>query len=223
MKQRFVKLLESVDRLNLRERLALLAAGLFVLGGLWEATLAAPLSAREALANGKVEALRERLGQLDAALTTAAAGVGEPTPGRFEQLEALRERVAAGDDELRVFTADLVDPAQMRLVLEELLRRQAGLTLIGAVNRPARAVVEEDEEEPAGERADSAAPRLYRHALVLTLSGSYLDCLAYLAAVERLPWRIHWSRLEFDSADYPANDIVIEFTTLSLDEEWIGV
>jgi MSHA biogenesis protein MshJ len=224
MKQRIVAWLQSVDRLNLRERLALLAAGLFVIGGLWEATLAAPLKAREALAHEKVAGLRERLAQLDAALTTAAAGVGERVPGQLEQLKALRERVADGDEELRVFTTDLVDPAEMRLVLEELLRRQAALVLVSAVNRPARPVLaESDGEDAAAEEADTDAPRLYRHSLVLRLEGSYLDCLAYLKAVEQLPWQIHWSRLEFESAEYPSNDIVIEFTTLSLEKEWIGV
>jgi len=222
MKQRFVAMLQSIDRLSLRERLFLLAAGLFVIGGLWEAGLAAPLAAREKIANDKVTALKERLAQLDASLTTAATGLGERLPGQLEQLEALRERVADGENEIRVFTTDLVDPAQMRLVLEELLRRQAGLTLVSAVNRPARPVVT-DEDETDAEQSRSAAPRLYRHSLVLTLEGSYLDCLTYLQAVERLPWRMHWSRLEFAVAEYPVNDIVIEFTTLSLDEEWIGV
>jgi len=224
MRQRFVAILQSIDRLNLRERLFLLAAGLFVVGGLWEALLAAPLAAREQIANDKVTALRERLGQLDASLMSAAAGVGAQMPGQLEQLRALRERVADGDDEIRVFTTDLVDPSEMRLVLEELLRRQAGLTLVSAVNRPARPIVAEgvDSHASATERA-SDAPRLYRHSLVLTLEGSYLDCLAYLAAVEQLPWQIHWSRLDFAVDQYPSNDIVIEFTTLSLDEEWIGV
>lgn len=226
MKQRLVSWLESIDRLSLRERLALFAAGLFVLGALWEATLAGPLAARESLANRKVAEIKERLGQLDAALSTAAVGLGDQAPGQLEQLAALRDRVAAGDDELRVFTTDLVDPAQMRIVLEELLRRQTGLALVSAVNRPARPVVAEGESaegETAAEPATNDAPQLYRHSLVVTLEGSYLDCLAYLRAVEQLPWNIHWSRLEFESAEYPSNDIVIEFTTLSLDEEWIGV
>jgi MSHA biogenesis protein MshJ len=228
MKQRFAKMAESIDRLSLRERLFLFAAGLFIVGGLWEALLAAPLAARERQANEKVAALQERLLKLDASVETAATGMSEGVPGQLDQLRALRERVTAGEEEMRIFTTDLVDPAEMRLVLEELLRRQTGLVLVSAINKPARPVIEELEPESDSaatedEESRSDAPRLYRHSLVLTLRGSYLDCLDYLRAVERLPWHIYWSRLQFAIDDYPTNDIVLELTTLSLDEEWIGV
>jgi MSHA biogenesis protein MshJ len=228
MRQRFQKIVESVDRLSLRERLFVFAAGLFVVGGLWEAVLAAPLAAREQIANDKVTVLQERLRELDDALTTTALGIGEGVPEQLERLRALRERVAASEQELRVFTTDLVDPVQMRVVLEELLRQQDGLTLVSAVNLPAVALGQ-DETPEQGEPAAtddveaSAAPRLYRHSLVLTLKGNYLDCLHYLEAVERLPWHLYWTRLDFSIDEYPRNDVVLELTTLSLDEEWIGV
>ena len=128
---------------------------------------------------------------------------------------------------MRVFTTDLVDPVQMRIVLEELLRRQDGLTLVSAVNRPAPLVLD-DEASPQEHLAavatePSDAPSSYRHSFVLRLRGNYLDCLRYLEDVERLPWHIYWSRIELSTDEYPVNDIMIEVATLSLDEEWIGV
>jgi MSHA biogenesis protein MshJ len=228
MRRHVVALLQSIDRLHLRERLFLFAAGLFIVGGLWEAVLAAPLASRERIANEKVVALQDRLLQLDASLSATAAGMSEGVPAQLDRLRALRERVEESDEEMRVYTTDLVDPTQMRLVLEELLRRQGGLMLVSAVNRAAQPVVEDEEHTPGELPAieptlPSDAPRLYRHSLVLTLRGTYLDCLRYLEAVERLPWHIYWSRLEFSADEYPLNDIVIELTTLSVDEEWIGV
>ena len=226
MIQRIAKVVESVDRLSLRERLFLFAAGLSVVGGLWQAALAGPLEARERLANEKVSALQDRLQALDVAMNAAAAGVGEGMGEQFERVRALRENVQARDEEVRAFTTALVDADEMRAVLEELLRRQEGLTLVSAVNRPARAVIE-DETTPEQSQEDAAepsdAPKLYRHSFVLTLRGNYLDCLRYLEDVERLPWHIYWSRLELSTDEYPVNDIVIEVATLSLDEEWIGV
>jgi MSHA biogenesis protein MshJ len=226
MKERIEKIRQSVDRLSLRERLFLFAAALFVVGGLWEAVLAAPLEAREQIANGKVTALEERLRMLDASLMATADGLSEGVPEQLERLRALRARVAATDEEMRVFTTDLVDPAEMRSVLEELLRRHAGLELVSAVNRAAEPVLVDEEPAPGEalpEKPSSDAPRLYRHSLVLELTGSYLDCLRYVESVERLPWHIYWSRLEVETDEYPMNRIVIELTTLSLDEEWIGV
>ncbi|HUQ53207.1 MAG TPA: hypothetical protein VM692_13360 [Gammaproteobacteria bacterium] len=230
MRERLSNLQQSVDRLSLRERLLVLGAALFIVGGLWEAVLAAPLAAREQIANDKVSALQSRLVELDAALSAAAAGLSEGMPDQLARLQALRASVQERDDEMRVFTTDLVDPAQMRVMLEELLRRQGGLTLVSAVNLPARAVLDDDGEDAptadvaSGDAAErSGAPDLYRHSFVLKLRGDYLDCLRYLEDVERLPWHIYWSRLELRTDEYPVNDIVIELATLSLDEEWIGV
>jgi MSHA biogenesis protein MshJ len=228
MKERIAKLREYVDRLSLRERLFVFAASLVVVGGMWEAALAGPLDARKHEAAAKVDALRDRLQALDAALGSAAAGMTEGMPAQMQQLTALRDRVATGDKEVRVFTSDLVDPKDMRIVLEELLRRQSGLKLVSATNLPARPLVEDEAVDPlatksAADKPKSKEPQLYRHTLVLTLEGSYLDCLAYLQAVERLPWHLFWSRIEFKEDGYPRNAIVLELRTLSLDKEWIGV
>lgn len=227
MKERIAKFRETVDRLSLRERLFLFAAGLVILGGVWEAALAGPLDVRKQESAAKVEALKNRLQVLDTALSSAAMGMTEGMPAQLSQLTALRDRVAAGDQEVRVFTSDLVDPKEMRLVLEELLRRQSGLKLVSATNLPAKPLVEGDAEPIAakddGAKARPKEPQLYRHTLVLTLEGSYLECLAYLQAVERLPWHLYWSRIEFKEDGYPRNAIMLELRTLSLDKEWIGV
>jgi MSHA biogenesis protein MshJ len=226
MKERVTKLAASIDRLNLRERLFLFAAGLVIVGGFWEAAFAGPLDARRQVAAEKVDALRDRLQQLETTLTAAADGMSEGMPNQFGRLDSLRQRVAEGEEEVRVYTSDLVDPQQMRLVLEELLRKQSGLKLVSATNLPARPVLEDDADDALAAEPSRAAtdePRLYRHTLVLKLEGSYLECLAYLQAVERLPWHIYWSRIEFATDEYPRNTIVLELRTLSLDEEWIGV
>ena len=189
----------------------------------------APLAAREQLANDKVTTLQERLRELDDALTTTAAGISEGVPDQLERLRALRERVASGDEEMRVFTTDLVDPVQMRIVLEELLRRQDGLTLVSAVNLPARrARRDEATRTTADAAADETAESRMRRALSAFARADAARATISIACTTSrpssgLPWHIYWSRLDFSTDEYPDNDIVIELTTLSLDEEWIGV
>lgn len=227
MKQRLENVIQTVDRLSLRERLFLFAALLTVMSGAWEALLAAPLDAREKAAGDKIAALQQRFSTLNESITVTAEGMNQDMPIALDRLRTLRDRVAKGDDDVKLLTSDLVDPQQMRFALEDLLHRRSGLRLISATNLTPRPLLEDAPaavEAQAGEAAPkSDAPKLFRHTLILRLQGSYLDCLDYLQAVERLPWHLHWGRIEVDSGAYPNNDIVIELRTLSLDEEWIGV
>ena len=220
MTERARKIVEGIDRLTLRERLAVFAAALVVLGGAWEALLAGPLEVRERAADEKITSLEQRLGQLNESVALAAEGMTEGLPGRLDRLQALRARVTEGEDAVRSLASERVDPVEMRQVLEELIGRQAGLRLVSATNLEVRPLFDDG---GGAEAALDSAPKLYRHTLVLRVQGSYLDCLAYLRAIERLPWHLYWARLELQSGDYPQNDIVIEVHTLSLDEEWIGV
>jgi MSHA biogenesis protein MshJ len=227
MKERVLKVIQSVDRMSLRERLFLFAAVLTVMSGAWEALLAAPLGAREKLASEKIQSLQQRLDTLNQSIAVTAAGMSEGIPTQLDRLRALRDSVAAGDEAVKIFTSDLVDPKQMRFVLEELISKQAGLKLVSATNLEPRPLFEDakspEEDQTDGAAQKSDAPKLYRHTLLLTLEGSYLDCLTYLQAVERLPWHLYWGRLEFQAGEYPRNTITIELRTLSLDKEWIGV
>jgi MSHA biogenesis protein MshJ len=227
MNQRLEKVIQTVDRLSLRERLFLFAALITVMAGAWEALLAGPLDARETAARDKIAALHERFGTLNESITIAAEGMNQDLPLELDRLRVLRERVAKSNDDVKLLTSDLVDPQQMRFVLEDLIQRQSGLRLISAINLEPRPLLEDappaQESEVDAAAPISDAPKLFRHTLILRLQGSYLDCLDYLQAVERLPWHLHWGRIEVDSGAYPNNDIVIELRTLSLAEEWIGV
>jgi len=219
MKQRLHKLLASIDALSLRERLFVLAAIIVVIGGLWEAALMQPLKSREQIGTRQVDATKKRLDQLNQSVQLAAAGIGKGMPAKQERLRVLREKLAASDKDLRVYTSDLVDPAQMRSVLEDLIRRQKSLKLLSISNLKSQPLIDDgDAAKPS-----DGTPLLYRHGMVLQVEGGYLDVLAYLRAVEQLPWHLFWARLRLDSADYPRNKITIELDTLSLDREWIGV
>lgn len=225
MHAKVLKALKSVDALTLRERLFVFAAMLAIVAGAWEALLASPLEAREGAAQLKIETTRERLEELDQALQLAAQGIGGGMTGHFDRLQTLRRSVSEGEESLRIFTSDLVDPAQMRLVLEDLIERQSDLELVRAANLEVRPLIEPENAQidVQAQTPDDDTPALYRHGFVLELEGSYLDCLAYLTEVERLPWQIYWHSIQLDSQNPPRNRIVIELYTLSLEEDWIGV
>jgi MSHA biogenesis protein MshJ len=216
-RERLRRLSTAIDALTLRERLMVFACLLVVTIWLWNALLLGPLDARETLVSQEIARSQQRLTQMNEAMTLAAEGIGDGLGGQADRRLALQRQLDATEETVRVFTSDLVDPSQMRHVLEELIRKQRGLTLIRASNLEVRPLIEADAEEPTQE------PMLYRHGLRLEVQGSYLDCIAYLEAVERLPWRFYWGGLRLEAHDYPTNTIAVEIFTLSLDEDWIGV
>ena len=57
----------------------------------------------------------------------------------------------------------------------------------------------------------------------LVVEGDYLSVVAYLQALEQLPWRMHWERLELKAAAYPANRVRILIGALSLSRDWMSV
>ena len=64
---------------------------------------------------------------------------------------------------------------------------------------------------------------MYRHGLQLELEGSYLATLAYLKALQALPWEFYWDEVRLQVDKYPTAKITIVVHTLSLTEGWIGV
>jgi MSHA biogenesis protein MshJ len=194
---------------------------LLVIGGAWEALLATPLDRREALASAKIASTQARIAELDAAVSTAAHGIGDGMADYRDRLRVLEQQVAAGDESVRIFTSDLIDPSQMRFVLGDLVRQHPGVRLVSAISQPAKPLIDEEALEPGASTND--APKLYRHSLVLVLEGGYLDCLAYLESAERLSWQLYWGSLEIETKEYPLSRITIELHSLSLEPEWIGV
>ena len=47
--------------------------------------------------------------------------------------------------------------------------------------------------------------------------------MAYLRALEGMPWRIHWKQLELTAGDYPVNRIRLVIGALSLSRDWMSI
>jgi MSHA biogenesis protein MshJ len=63
----------------------------------------------------------------------------------------------------------------------------------------------------------------FLHPVEIVVDGDYMSVVAYLRALEALPWRIHWQQLELKATDYPSNRVHIVIGALSLSRYWISV
>jgi MSHA biogenesis protein MshJ len=151
-----------------------------------------------------------------------ASRASDPDRADRERLAQLRSQLGDLDaligTEERKFTA----PAQMRAVVEGLLGRSRGVALV-ELKTLATTTLENPKTKDAKPNAAKAERLIYRHGVELTVTGSYLDLLAYVRDLERLPTQLYWGGLELDAGDYPRVSMKLTLYTLSLDRAWLSV
>lgn len=206
------------NRLSLRER-GLIAGGLvavLVMG--WDAAMMEPVRKREVAATAELKSIADSTAALEAA---SDANAPDPTEQALEQERSLRAALERVNGELASASAGLIPPERMVDVIHDVLNRQRGVRLVSLRNRPVESLAASAQTDPAQSTALLTGP--YVHPVELTIEGGYLDVLAYLEALEALPWRLYWKVIEIETRDYPLNRARIELSTLSMDKEWLGV
>lgn len=214
-------LLERVNHLSLRERTMVFGAGVALLVMGWQLLLMDPLTRRAGAAQQQLVELRQRLQAAEIAASSAAQS---PAFVAATRNRALEQRLAQLDAELAAAAHGYVAPERVAELLGELIARQRGLTLISLRNLPVESLA-----LPAGPNAAVSARTAVRdrgpflHPLELIISGDYPSIVAYLQALEQLPWRLHWERLELQVEHYPVNRVRLVIGALSLSREWMSV
>jgi MSHA biogenesis protein MshJ len=139
---------------------------------------------------------------------------------------ALRERLATLDSQLAEASQGYVSPERMALLLRALFAGQRGLRLVSLRNLPVENLSPPEAADRAGRPADAAAASgqgPYLHPVEIVLEGDYASVVGYLRDLERLPWRLHWRKLDISTLQYPNNRVRIEIGTLSLSRDWMAV
>ncbi|MGH8298036.1 MAG: hypothetical protein ACRES6_01980 [Steroidobacteraceae bacterium] len=211
------------DRLSLRERVLTTAA-----------TLAVLIALVNMLVFQRLEARRKQLAQQLTAIAAAFDG-GAPTADGADSPDATLQRTNALAASLSQATArldsqsaGLIPPQQMLQVIHDVLSRQQGVTLVSLRSLPPYALI----DGPPSENADASTPAAanvdaaegpYVHSVQLVLQGRYLDVLAYLRALEGLPWHFYWQSLSLDATQYPMTRATVKLGTVSMSREWIAL
>jgi MSHA biogenesis protein MshJ len=212
--KRWHALLARINRASLRERGLMFAASVLVLATLWQEALMRPIDARRAQLAG---ALAESQDRLKKPANAQGGAVDVYVDLRTREL-ALATAMESADQALKVARGGMITPKQMVEVLTEMLARQGRLEFVLVRNLPVEILLAPLKDgEPSGE---SGGP--YLHPIELVLRGNYLDVLAYLRELESAQQGFHWRRFEYTSGE-SGPEYRIQFTTLSMDSNWLGV
>jgi len=130
-----------------------------------------------------------------------------------EQAE-LRKRLADGEQELARQQSMMAPARDMQNLLEGLLAQHGQLRLKAMRTQPPVEV-----QFNGAKGAPAAAPVLYSHGLEISVSGPYLDLVAWLRSIEQLPRRLLWSGMTLSVADGAPPTLTLQVQTYSPDRD----
>ena len=219
IKARYESLQTRIDALSLRERAMIFIAISAVLYVLWDSLLMSPLTIEQRDLLGRNDSLRTQISALDDEISAVMARHNiDPDSEERQQLAELEQQLQRVDRQISEMVSGLIEPGQMAQILETLLQQQQGLEFVSLENLGRVALVDVGDE-----RGGDQAQGIFRHSMRLELEGSFTQALAYLRALETLPWQFRWDEVKLTMQQYPRATIVIRVHTLSLQEGWIGV
>jgi MSHA biogenesis protein MshJ len=220
-------LIERLDTLSLRERVIIFAAGVALVFIAWQTLLMDPLASRAKSAEQHLADVRQQATVIDQIGTASSQ---DPAVAAGLRNRALGERLTALDREINSTAQGYVAPQRMNDLLRALLAQQRGLKLISLSNLPVESLSHPDKAK-ADAKIDGKADNSiaagdrgpFLHPVEIVVEGDYASVVAYLRAVEGLPWRIHWRKLDLAAGQYPVNRVTLVIGALSLSPDWISV
>lgn len=211
MKRLWQRYSARIDAASLRERVMIFAAAAVVLIALLNAVLIEPEFVKQRRLLHEVAHARQE----------------DPDQANRRQLEALGRQVAELDRRLTEEQRKFAPPERIGALLEEMLSRNRRLQLVdlrtlapAALGRGGDA--DKAAPKPAADKP-AAAGAIYRHGVEITVTGAYLDLLAYLRDLEKLPDQIYWGKLDLSVSAHPQVTLKLSVYTLSLDLAWLIV
>ena len=219
-----------IDDMSLRERAMIFAAAAFVVISLINATLLDPLLVRQKALSGQVVQQQEKMKALQAQMQNLlqAKNDDEHSPLR-NRLVQLKQQLQTQDDYLQSRRDRMVEPNKMAGLLEQVLGKNDKLQLVALKTLQVSLLTEKPQTaaeaaQPAtAASANSGQRQIFKHGVQITVRGSYLSLLQYLAALEKLPAQMFWGEVSLSVDKYPDAVLTLTLYTLSLDKTWLTV
>ena len=219
---------------NQRERLIILVATIVLLYTAWDYLLYQPLTTQLQQTESAFATQKDDRLKTQSIVSKLHVSQSADTIKKLKQeIHQLEKQVTSASKSIELFSTSFIASNEMVDVLKNLLTKETGLTLLKLENIPIQANSLTAKQTPAGQQAeqqsghsssdDPEALKTYKHTFVMELSGSYLNALNYLQAIENLPWRIAFDSVTYSNQPSTPGLIRIQLHTISLSEGWVRV
>lgn len=231
MKDKWMLLQEKVEALSVRERVIIFVTGLILILVLWLQLFFSSWEVKHKAANQSLVQSESELAELKVEILTLESKLqqnpNDPLQAENNELEENLNELGA---EIREQLAHLMPPQQMAQTMQEVLADYKGLSLISARNLPVEQLALGADNsassmtggEAVNDNEAQAGAVIYSHGFEMKLEGGYFQALQFLQGLEEMKG-FYWRALDYQVEEYPKGILTIELSTLSLEEEWIGV
>jgi MSHA biogenesis protein MshJ len=223
MSKQFNLLQNLINNLTTRERVLVLLGILSVIYLLWDSFLISPIQSVNKALLGERLSTQEQMLNLETRRILANGLLKNSKKQDIEkEIQRYKKKIKDFDGKIVERLQGRVAAENMVSLLNDVLRKNERLELISINNLPARPFVNQDEKNK-DVQVEAQLVGIYMHSLEMQLHGSYLDILAYLQSLEKLPWKVFWDQVSLDVLEYPKIKVTIRVHTFSLKDGWLSV
>ncbi len=215
------KIAAKYDALSIRERVMVFGGVLVVAAALLDVILLQPLAAQQKRATQQLADARNNVRTSDAAIRILENQDAATTNRKYR--EELLRQIAEIDSKMRGLHRNLVPPEQMAKLLEGMLGRSRGLTLVALKKLPVQRFDVPGQPAPPKDAAPAAERGIFQHSFEFSIQGSYADLHDYLVRLEKLPWQMFWGHAKLSADEHPKLTLTLTVHTLSLNKAWLIV
>jgi MSHA biogenesis protein MshJ len=224
VKARWQAVSAKFGALQQREKLLVAAAAIFVVSMGGYTVGVEPAQVRARALKTQLTQQKTEIQALKSQTAALESQVRDPDAANRAALAEVGRKIAAADRALREYDSKLVPPERVPQLLQSLFVRHRGLQLLSLQTLPPTPLLappKTDGKPPAG--AEAKDGNIHRHGIEIRLAGNYLDLLAYVAELERLPQKLLWGRMSLATSAWPQSELTLTVYTLSLDPTWMVV
>ncbi len=219
-----------------RERVLMTVGGVAVVALLMDTLLLSPLAIQEKRVSEQLSEARTAI-KAGEIIIAATNGQADPDEVKRRYRDELRKQIAEIDSKLQGLQKQLVPPDQVVKLLEGVLKKERGLTLVSLRKLPVQryqtggapaaqpAAGAPAQPPAAGAEVANGAPdrSIYQHSFEVSIEGSYDELYGYLSRLEALPWQLFWGKVTLDAGEQPKLRLTLTLHTLSLNKAWLVV
>lgn len=221
--EKWQQIKDKTAALSLRERAILMAVACVVVLFIWAQVYFLNFEKELKNTNFEITQLKqqgwEQTDELASLMTRLA---DDPNAELLKEHSRLQAKLDELKEVIELRLSDMIAPELMVDVMRKVLSDYKGLRLISAKNLPVEPLKLDAKKQTKDQPKPEQESVLFSHRFEMVLSGDYFQTLSFLQSLESMKG-FYWNLLKYEVNDYPTGKITLQLSTLSLEEEWIGV